>query len=426
MALITGGSSGLRSVFRSLKYRNFRLFFGGQSLSLIGTWIQRIATSWLVYHLTGSAIMLGLVGFVGQIPTFILAPFGGVASDRWNRYHLLILTQVLAMVQAAVLALLILFGKIEVWQVIVLSIFLGIVNAFDVPIRQAFFIQMIEKKEDLGNAIAINSSMVNSARLIGPAVAGVLISVTGEGVCFLINAISFIFVIISLLMMKIPPRVKIQRQSQMFSEMKAGFQYAFGFLPIRYIILLLALVSLMGMPYSILMPVMAKEVLHGDSHTFGFLMAASGLGALTGAYYLASRKSVAGLSKIIPMSAAVFGIGLIAFSFSRSFIISLILMVFTGLGMMMQMAASNTVLQTIVDDDKRGRVMSFYTMAFMGIAPFGSMLAGSLAKWVGTPITIMIGGICCIAGALVFAIKLPKINILSATLTGPPTSDAVR
>jgi MFS family permease len=426
MALITGGSSSLRSVFRSLKYRNFRLFFGGQSLSLIGTWIQRIATSWLVYHLTGSTIMLGLVGFAGQIPTFLLAPFGGVASDRWNRYHLLILTQVLAMVQAALLAVLILIGRIEVWQVIVLSIFLGIINAFDVPIRQAFFIQMIENKEDLGNAIAINSSMVNSARLIGPAVAGVLISVTGEGVCFLINAISFVFVIISLLMMKIPPRVKVQRQSHMFREMKAGFQYAFGFLPIRYIILLLALVSLMGMPYSVLMPVMAKEVLHGDSHTFGFLMAASGLGALTGAYYLASRKSVAGLSKIIPLSAAVFGIGLIAFSFSRSFIISLILMVFTGLGMMMQMAASNTVLQTIVDDDKRGRVMSFYTMAFMGIAPFGSMLAGGLAKAIGAPYTIFAGGISCIAGAMAFAIKLPKINIISDTQSGPPASDADR
>lgn len=406
----TGQATGFKLVFRSLKYRNFRLFFGGQSLSLIGTWIQRIATSWLVYHLTGSTIMLGLVGFVGQIPTFLLAPFGGVASDRWNRYRLLILTQVLAMVQAAILAVLLFTGRIEVWHVILLSIFLGIVNAFDVPIRQAFFIEMIEKKEDLGNAIAINSSMVNSARLIGPAVAGILISATGEGVCFLINAFSFVFVIISLFMMKVAPKEKIERKSHIFREMKEGFAYGFSNLPIRYIILLLALVSLMGMPYSVLMPVMAKEVLHGDSHTFGFLMAASGLGALVGAYYLASQRSAAGLNKVIPFSAALFGLGLIAFSFSRSFYLSMILMVVTGLGMMMQMAASNTVLQTIVDDDKRGRVMSFYTMAFMGIAPFGSMLAGSLAKWVGTPYTLMTGGICCMAGAVAFMMKLPSIT----------------
>jgi len=401
---------GFNIIFRSFQYRNYRLFFSGQSISLIGTWIQRIATPWLVYNLTGSALLLGVVGFAGQIPTFVIAPFAGVLTDRWNRYHILIATQIAAMIQALILAFLYFTGTIEVWHIILLSIFLGFVNAFDIPARQSFVIEMVEKKEDLGNAIALNSSMVNGARLLGPSIAGMLIAFTGEGICFLLNGLSYLFVIVSLLFMKVAPRKINNKNTSVLTELKEGFNYAIGFTPIRYIILLLALVSLMGMPYTILMPVFAKEILHGGSHTFGFLMGASGLGALTGALYLASRKSVLGLGKIIPLAAGIFGFGLITFSLSRYFLLSLILMIITGLGMMLEMASSNTLLQTIVDDDKRGRVMSFYTMAFMGTAPFGSLLAGWLANIIGTPNTILVGGISCILGALIFTRKLPELR----------------
>ena len=403
-------SNGFKTIFRSLQYRNYRLYFFGQSISLIGTWIQRIALPWLVYSITGSAFLLGVVGFAGQIPTFLFAPFAGVLVDRWNRYTILIITQVLAMIQAFILAFLVLNKSIEIWQIISLSTFLGIINAFDMPARHSFVIEMVEKREDLGNAIALNSTMVNIARLLGPSIAGVLIALTGEGICFLINGISYIFVVAFLLMMVITPVKRKIQKTNVLQGLKEGFNYTFGFKPIRYIILLLALVSLMGMPYTVLMPVFAKNVLHGGSHTFGFLMGATGIGALTGALYMASRKSVVGLGKIIPLFAAVFGAGIFAFSLSHYFFLSMVILIFTGIGMMLQMNSSNIILQTIVDDDKRGRVMSFYTMAFMGTAPFGSLLAGSLASTIGAPFTLMIGGASCIIGAIFFARQLPEIK----------------
>jgi MFS family permease len=403
---------GLKVVFRSLRYRNYRLFFGGQSLSLIGTWIQRIALPWLVYRLTGSALLLGVIGFAGQIPSFLLVPFAGVITDRYNRYHILIATQVLAMIQALILALLFFTGVIQVWHIVILGIILGCINAFDMPARQAFVVEMVEKRADLGNAIALNSSMVNGARLIGPSIAGVLIAATGEGICFLLNGLSYIFVIVSLLMMKVAPKKMKTQNTRVIQGLKEGFSYAFGFPPIRSIILLLALVSLMGMPYAVLMPVFAKEILHGGSHTFGFLMGASGIGALIGAFYLASRKSVLGLGKVISLSAALFGLGLVLFSLSRSFPLSMILMFVIGTGMMLQMASCNTILQTLVDDDKRGRVMSFYSMAFIGTAPFGSLIAGGLANSIGAPNTLIIGGLLCIIGAAIFATRLPKLKKL--------------
>ncbi|MBN2413270.1 MFS transporter [candidate division KSB1 bacterium] len=406
----TNKPSGLNIIFRSLRYRNYRLFFAGQSLSLIGTWLQRIAMPWLVYSLTDSAFLLGVVGFAGQIPTFLLAPFAGVLTDRWNRYHILIATQVLAMIQALILAALFFSKTIDVWHIIFLSVMLGCINAFDIPARQSFVVEMVEKKEDLGNAIALNSSMVNGARLLGPSIAGVLIASVGEGFCFLLNGVSYLFVILSLLLMKVKSPEWETKKIEVFKELKEGFNYTFGFAPIKAIILLLGLISLMGMPYAVLMPVFAREILHGGPHTFGMLMGASGIGALIGAFYLASRKSVLGLGKVIPLSAGVFGIGLVIFSLSRVFILSLILMIITGLGMMLQMASSNTILQTIVDDDKRGRVMSFYTMAFMGTAPFGSLLAGSLASIWNAPYTLMIGGILCVLGALLFATKLAELR----------------
>lgn len=405
-------TKGFRNIYRSLKYRNYRLFFSGQSISLIGTWMQRIAMPWLVYSLTDSVFLLGLVSFAGQIPTFLLSPFAGVFVDRWNRYYILIITQILAMLQAFALTFLFFNKTIEVWHIVVLSIFLGIVNSFDTPARQSLVVDMIEKKEDLGNAIALNSSMVNGARLFGPAIAGILISFTGEGMCFLVNGVSYIFVIIFLLMMKISPRmVKIQ-STHVMHQLKEGFRYTFGFAPIRSIILLLALVSLMGMPYTVLMPYFAKSVLHGGPHTFGFLMGSSGVGALAGAIYMASRKSVLGLGKFIPVFSALFGLSLISFALSHYFLLSMALLLVTGLGMIMQMTASNTIIQTIVEDDKRGRVMSFYAMAFIGTAPFGSLLAGALASIIGAPSTLVIGGIICILGAVIFARKLPELRRL--------------
>lgn len=400
----------LKSTFRSLRYPNYRLFFAGQSVSLIGTWIQRIAMPWLVYDLTKSVFLLGIVGFMGQVPTFILAPFAGVLTDRWNKYHIMIATQIFAMLQAVILTILVFSKTVEVWHILVLSGFLGCINAFDIPARQSFVVKMVDNKEDLGNAIALNSTMVNGARLLGPSVAGILIATTGEGICFLLNALSYIFVIWSLLLMKVAPFEKKTASKAVFKEFKEGFAYTFGTVPIKYTILLLALVSLMGMPYTVLMPVFAKEILHGGSHTFGFLMGASGLGALSGALYLASRKNVLGIDKIIPTASLIFGTGLILFSFSRFFPLSLVLLVITGLGMMLQMASTNTMLQTVVEDEKRGRVMSFYTMAFMGTAPFGSLIAGSAGKVIGVPYTIMIGGIACIMGALVYMRKLPEIS----------------
>ncbi len=413
---LSDGEKGLKLTFRALHHRNYRLFFGGQSISLIGTWMQQIAVNWLVYRLTQSAFLLGTVGFASRIPTFLFASFAGVLVDRWNRHRLLVATQILAMIQAFLLAALVLTGTIAVWHIILLSVFLGFVNAFDVPVRQAFVVDMIDKKEDLGNAIALNSSMVNGARLVGPSIAGMLIATVGEGICFLLNGLSFVAVIISLLAMKITSEKRGVKDIPVWEGLKEGFTYSFSFSPIRSVLLLLALVSLMGMPYMVLMPVFARDIFHGGAHTLGFLMAGSGCGALAGAIYLASRKSVLGLGRIIVIASSFFGIGLIAFSLSRLFWLSLLLMMLIGSGMMVQMASSNTVLQTIVEEDKRGRVMSFYTMAFMGMVPFGSLLAGSLASTIGAPETIMIGGISCILGSIIFAIKLPSLRRMTRSI----------
>lgn len=397
-------------IFRALRSRNYRLFFGGQSISLIGTWMQQIAVSWLVYRMTNSAFMLGVVGFAGQIPTSLLAPVAGVCADRLNRHRILIVTQTLAMIQALMLALLVLTRTVTVWQVITLSVFLGLVNAFDMPVRQAFIVDMIERREDLGNAIALNSTIFNGARLLGPSIAGLLIASLGEGLCFLLNGISYVAVIGALSAMRMAPRTRAVRRTDMVQELREAFSYAFGFAPIRSILLLLGLVSLIGMPYTTLMPVFAKDVFHGGAHTLGFLVGASGIGALVGTMYLASRASVRGLGRLIAISASIFGVGLIAFSLSRVIWFSLLLMLLTGFGMVVHFASSNTVLQTIVDDDKRGRVMSLFTMVVMGAAPFGSLLAGALASQIGAPATLLLCGICCVSGSLLFTRVLPSLR----------------
>jgi Bacterial protein of unknown function (DUF894). len=399
-------------MFRSLEHRNYRLFFAGQSISLIGTWMQRIALPWLVYHMTGSAFLLGLVGFAGQIPTFLLSPVAGVVVDRFSRYKVLLITQILSLIQASILAALALTGVIQIWHIVILSVIFGCINAFDTPSRHSFVIEMVEKKESLGNAIALNSLMFNGARLIGPSIAGVMLATTGEGVCFLINAISYLFVIGSLLMMHLPKKEFPRKETRMFRELKEGFNYTFGFLPIKHIIILLAIINLMGSSYQVLMPVLAKEVLHGGSDTFGFLMAAAGFGALIGAAYLASRESVLRLGRIIPSAATIFGAGLVALAFTNIIPVTMGLMFIIGFGLMLNTASCNTILQTITSDQMRGRVMSFYTMAIMGTAPFGSLLAGSLARLIGTQYTILIGGVSCIAGALVFYNKLPRLKTI--------------
>ncbi len=402
--------TGLRSIGRALRHRNYRLFFSGQSLSLIGTWLTRIATSWLIYRLTGSALLLGVLGFAGQIPTFLLSPLAGVLVDRWDRHRVLVITQVVAMIQSGCLAALALAGVIQVWHVVALSVFQGILNAFDMPARQALVVEMVEDRADLPNAIALNSSMVNAARLIGPSVAGLLIAGVGEGYCFLVDAVSYLFVIASLLMMRIKRRVIAPRSSRVLAEFKEGFSYVARFSPIRSVLLLLAVVSLMGTPYTVLLPVIAKEVLGGGPNTLGALTAVSGLGALGGALYLASRRTVLGLGRIITGSAAVFGLGLIAFSRSEALWLCLPMMFVTGGGMMLQMAASNTILQTIVDEDKRGRVMSLFNMAFFGTVPFGSLIAGVLATRLGAQNTILIGGVACVFAAGIFLRGLPELR----------------
>src|SRR4051812_44726132 len=404
---------GAGFMVRALRHRNYRLFFSGQSISLVGSWMTRIATSWLVYRLTGSALLLGLVGFAGQIPSFLLAPFAGVLIDRWDRHRLLVVTQILAMVQSAALAALALAGVINIWHVLALSLFQGLINAFDMPARQAFVVQMVDDRADLSNAIALNSSMVNAARLLGPSIGGVLIAAVGEGWCFFWDALSYLAVIASLVLMRLPPRPqRAAARSKGLPELREGLAYVAASPPLRSILLLLALVSLVGMPYTVLMPVFASTVLHGGPHTLGFLMAATGVGALLGAVFLARRRSVLGLGKVIPITAALFGVSLAAFSLSRVLGLSLVLLLVTGTGFMVTMSASNTILQTLVEDNKRGRVMSFYTMAIMGMTPFGSLLAGGLASRIGAPSTLLFGGLGCIAAALGFALLLPRLRVL--------------
>jgi MFS family permease len=406
------GVSKFQPILRALNSRNYRLFFAGQAISLIGTWMTQIATVWLVYHLTNSAWWLGVVGFSSQIPSFIISPFGGILVDRWNRHRILIITQILAMLQSLALAVLAMTGIIHISHIILLSIIQGLITAVDSPARQAFVTEMVERKEDLGNAIALNSSMFNGARLVGPAVAGLVIASTGAGVCFLIDGLSYLAVIAGLLAMKLKPRKIPEQTIDVWQRLKEGFIYAFGFPPIRAILLLLALFSFMGMPYTVLIPIFATQILQGGPETLGFLMAAVGVGALSGAIYLSSRQSVLGLGKIIAFSPAVLGIALIIFSQSRSLWLSLLTMLFVGCGSILQIASSNTILQTIVEEDKRGRLMSLYTMAFLGTLPFGNLAAGALANQIGAPNTVMIGGLFCILGSLVFAKQLPELRRL--------------
>jgi MFS family permease len=399
-----------RTLLGALRHRNFRLFFFGQGISLIGTWMQQVAMIWLVYRLSHSAFLLGLVGFCSQIPSFFLAPVAGVFTDRWNLHRTILSTQSLAMGQAMVLAVLTLTGTVAVWHVLALSVCLGLVTAFDIPARQSFLIQMVEGRENLGNAIGLNSSMFNAARLVGPAVAGFMIAAVGEGLCFLLNALSFLAVLAALLAMRLPRQAAGKPRQHVLHELMEGFRYAFGCLPIREILMLVALVNMAVMPLTVLLPVFATSVLHGGPDTLGLLTAAMGLGALLGALRVAYRKSVLGLGRQIAWASSIVGLSLIAFSCSHVLWLSLLLLATCGFSVLLETAASNTILQTIVDDDKRGRVMSFYAMAFLGAAPLGSLLAGSLASRLGVAHVVQLAGTMCIMGSMVFAWRLPALR----------------
>ena len=404
-------NASFTGITRSLRHRNYRLFFSGQTVSLIGTWLTRVASSWLAYRLSHSAMVLGVVSFAGLIPTFAFAPFAGVLADRWNNHRVLVLTQILAALQSASLAALTLSGRMTIPWLVALSAVQGLINAFDMPVRQSLVVEMIEDRRDLPNAIALNSSMVNLARLVGPSVAGILIASVGEGGCFAIDAASYLAVIATLLMMTFKPKAHARAaRKHLLLELKDGFTYAGRSRAIMSVLALLAIVSFMGVPYMTLLPMIVTERLAGDARALGYLTAASGLGALSGALYLASRKSVHGIGRVILMSVVAFGVGVILFGMSRSVMVALPLMLISGMGLMVQMAATNTVLQSVVEENKRGRVMSLFLMSFSGAAPFGSLFGGFMADRIGAARTLEIGGVACCVAALVFARALPEIG----------------
>jgi MFS family permease len=407
-----GPSSGgsLSHAWRALRHRNFKLFFAGQGISVIGTWMTRLATSWLVYRLTQSALLLGIVSFAGLIISFVAGPFAGVWVERLNRRKMLMWSQAAAAIQSLTLAALALSHVITLWEIIALTALQGLINAFDMPGRQSFLVQTVDDRRDLSNAIAINSSINNAGRLIGPAIAGIVIGAVGEGWCFLIDGVSYVAVIASLLAMRVKPIEIHRHSSSMFEQIREGWDYVSTFPPIRTILILIALISLMGYPYAVLLPIFAGQVLHGGPYTLGWLSSAAGVGALISAISLTLRKSVLGLTRMLQLSAGILGGGLVLFGLSHTLWVSLILMMFVGFGLMQCSAASNTIIQSLVSEDKRARVMSYYTMAFFGSAPFGCLLAGILAHHIGAPYTVMLTGVFCIAGSLWFMFKLPTVD----------------
>lgn len=422
-------SSRLPLMFRALRHRNYRLFFSGQIISLVGTWMQSVAQSWLVYRLTGSSLLLGLVGFAGQIPVFLLAPVGGVVADRYSRHRVVIATQSCAMVLAFILSALTLLGHIRVWEIMVVASLLGLVNAFDIPARQAFIVDMVDSN-DLINAIALNSSMVNGARVLGPAIAGIMVAAVGEGWCFFGNAVSYIAVITGLLLMIVPGRDVQRGSASSLERIVEGFRWVARTAPIRALLLLLGLVSVTGMPYAVLMPIFADKILHGGARGLGNLMGASGVGALAGTLMLAAKREVRGLGRWITFATFGFGASMILFASSHSYPLSVALLVPVGFSMMLQMSSSNTLIQTMVPDELRGRVMAVYSMMFMGMAPFGALTAGAMANRIGAPITVALGGLTCLTGSIVFGSRWQQMRaeahqliVAQGLLSGEPSSE---
>ncbi len=406
----TAPDKGARKIFRSLSNPNYRLYFAGQLVSMIGTWMQQLALAWLTYRLTQSPFMLGAITFASQGPSMLLGPFAGVIPDLLNRHKLLITTQSLLMLQSLILAILVLGGHIQVWQIIALGAFSGIVNAVDMPTRQAFVVDMTEKKEDLGNVIALNSSIMNLTRLIGPALAGLVVAWWGEGTCFVLNSVSFVAVIGALLAIKLnKPNIK-KKDLHVIAHIKEGFGYVAASQPIKFLLLSVALTSLSAVPYMVLMPVYVKNNFHGNAQLLGYMMAASSIGSLLATFMLASRKSVVGLGRWLSGSLVALSASLFIFGFSQNLAIAMLAVAMGGFGITMQMAASNTMLQTIVDDDKRGRVMSLFTMAFLGITPIGGLAAGYLADHYGCALVISLGGILALFMSIFTYFRMPKIR----------------
>ena len=397
-------------IFRTLKYKNYRLFFTGQSISLIGTWIQIIAASWLIYRLTNSAFLLGLLTFAGQLPTLLFTPFAGVMVDRWDRYKLIKTTQILFAFQSLIFGVLVLTEIIQIWHIIILNIFGGFVMAFDSPVRQSFVVDIVEDKKDIGNAVALNSMLFNMARMVGPAIAGILVAMIGEGWCFIINTITFLAIIVNLHLMDIKKTILKKSNNHVLTDLKEGFLYTYNFLPIRYILIILAFVSIVGMSMNVLMPIYTKDILLGDSKVLGFLMSSLGIGSLVGGIKLATKDSPKGLEKNIFWATIIFGLSLIILPIFHNFLYAMLIMLFIGFGMISQIISSNTMIQSLVDDDKRGRVMGIYSMSFMGTAPIGSLFAGTLSGLIGVMNTSIIAGTCCILAGLFF---LSKIRIIS-------------
>ena len=405
--------AGSRRPFRALRHRNFRLFFAGQTVSLIGTWVTRIATSWFVYRLTESAWMLGLVSFISLAPTLVLGPAAGVLVDRLNRHRVLVVTQALSLLQSATLAALAFAGLLTVPMVMILQLAQGLINAVDTPARQAFVLEMVDGRDDLPNAIALNSSMFNGSRLVGPAIGGGLLAGVGEAWCFALDAISYVAVIASLLAMRLPAAVRapVERGAvAFFGELREGVRYAFGFPPVRVLLIVVSLMSVLGMPYTVLMPEIAARTLRGGPNTLGWLMTAAGAGALGGAAYMASRATVLGLGRVITLGATAFGLALTAFAFVRSLPLALLILPVVGGALLVTTSSCNTVLQTILPSQLRGRVMALYSTAFLGTAPLGSLLAGGMASRIGTSWTILACGIGCVVTGLWIARSLPALR----------------
>ena len=400
----------LPATLRALQYRNFQLFFSGQLISLIGTWMQNLAQAWLVYRITGSMILLGGISFCSQIPIFLFSTVGGIVADRYSRHRVVIATQSASMVLALALAALTLSHTVHIWHIFVLSALLGVVNAFDIPARQSFIVDMVGRA-DLMNAIALNSSMFNASRVVGPAVAGILVAAIGEGGCFFANGISYIAVIVGLLLMRVAPHRPVTGGGSPVAKIVEGFRFVIRNRPIHALLILLSIASVTGMPFTVLMPVFADRILHGGPKALGWLTGCAGMGALGAALLLASRQTLKGLSGWIATSATAFGVGLLIFALSRTFLFSALILVPVGFSLMLQMGSSNTLIQSMVPDHLRGRVMGVYSMMLMGMAPFGGLLAGVVADRFGAPTTVAIGGVICLAAAGIFWTQLPEIRV---------------
>lgn len=411
-----------KNITRALNHPNYRLFFTGQFFSLLGTWIQQVAVNWLVYRLTHSVFWLGVFNFSGQIPVLLFSPLSGVWIDRIGSRKILLYTQTFSLVQAFLLTLLYYGNQIEISYLISLNFLLGVLNSMDMPARHALVTEIVTDKNDVGNAVALNSLIFNSTRLIGPCIAGLLVAFSGEGICFIINTFSFLAIVICLLKMKIPEKIRLHHDKGIIEELKDGFIYVFSHKTIRTIIFLLALLSFLGIPYQTLLPAFVKEILRGDSRTLGYIMAFAGFGASVAAIFMAGKKNTLGLNKLIKIATLLFSLGILGLSLSSHFWVAALVVFILGFGMMIGISSMNTTLQLTSEEAYRGKVMSYYTLAFLGLAPFGSLLSGIIAHKIGLPLTFLISGLLCLGGSLALFPHLKNIQTYPPKTDIPPSS----